>query len=34
MDILRHGAHVFVVGPEELQQEVKTKLAEALSRYS
>jgi proteasome accessory factor C len=33
MDILRHGAHVVVVEPQSLVEEVKTELTEALGRY-
>jgi proteasome accessory factor C len=33
MDILRHGVHVKVVGPESLRKEVSAQLAAALAHY-
>jgi predicted DNA-binding transcriptional regulator YafY len=33
MDILRHGAHVEVLEPESLREEVKKELAKTLDRY-
>lgn len=33
MDILRHGAHVEVLDPPALREEVKSQLADALQRY-
>ena len=34
MDILRHGAHVVVMEPAELVEEVKSKLQETLEQYN
>jgi predicted DNA-binding transcriptional regulator YafY len=33
MEILRHGAHVRVIAPEQLREEVKMQLRQALGRY-
>ena len=33
MDILREGSNVIVIGPKELQEEVKSQLREALLQY-
>ena len=34
MDILRHGSHVQVVSPQDLRQEVRQQLKDALERYA
>ncbi len=34
LDILRHGPEVEVIAPEELREEIKTKLLAALKKYS